>query len=362
MNQVFVLGTGRCGSTLLSDMLRLHPGIASISEFFSLVSDLGCRVPRTFPAGSVSGEAFWDIIATPWPRQNLMLRHDVAMEEVIYPWKSPTSRFNAQSGVPAISQVTLPHLSDTPDALFDEVQTYVRSLDPAPIGIQYQRLFQWLATRQGASCWVERSGGGLRIVRRLLEHFPEARFIHLVRDGRNTALSMSRHLGFRMVFASIQMMEALGVDPFESADRRWEEDLPDDLDALLPEHFTQQAFLDFETPPPLCGHYWSGEVMEGLKVLDTLAPDRVLSLRYEDFLETPAESCRKLLEFIQPSTPAVPTGALNDVDRAWMTRATALVGRGRSAWQQLEERPRRELERACKPGMEALERAGLVWT
>ena len=33
----FVLNTGRCGSTLLSDVLNSHPRVLSLSEFFSAV-------------------------------------------------------------------------------------------------------------------------------------------------------------------------------------------------------------------------------------------------------------------------------------------------------------------------------------
>lgn len=351
VDQVFVIGTGRCGSTLLSDMLRLHPDVASLSEFFSFVSDLGCRVAATFPPGKVSGAALWEIIATAWPRQNLMLQHDVAMEEVVYPWKDPSARFQAHPGVPAIAQVTLPHFSPTPDLLFDPLREFVLSLEPAPIGVQYQRLFAWLASLNGSQVWVERSGGSLRIVRRLLEHFPQARFVHLVRDGRNTALSMSRHMGFRMVLASFQMMESLGVDPFESSDRRWEEDMADDVAAILPEHFNQSAFLAFKTPPPLCAHYWSGEVKEGLKALEGLSTDRLLHLRYEDFLAQPVESCRQLIGFIRRG----------EVDEAWVARASALVGKGRSSFQHLDTRARVELERASQPGFEALAAAGLLW-
>ena len=65
------------------------------------------------------------------------------------------------------------------------------------VGVQLRRLFDWLVARHGGTTWVERSGGSLRVVHRLIEHFPGARFVHLVRDGRATALSMSRHRGFR---------------------------------------------------------------------------------------------------------------------------------------------------------------------
>ena len=34
---VIVVSTGRCGSTMLSNMLRLNPEILSLSEFFSLL-------------------------------------------------------------------------------------------------------------------------------------------------------------------------------------------------------------------------------------------------------------------------------------------------------------------------------------
>ena len=35
MQLTFVVGTGRCGSTLLSRLLREHPDVLSMSEFFS---------------------------------------------------------------------------------------------------------------------------------------------------------------------------------------------------------------------------------------------------------------------------------------------------------------------------------------
>jgi hypothetical protein len=345
----FVVGTGRCGSTLVSNLLREHPDVASVSEFFSFVSDLGCRLAQTFPEGPVDGPTLWAMISTPWPRQSLMLRHDVAMDEVLYPWKGG-GRFDASTGVPAVSQATLPHLSASPDALFDALREAVLAFEPAPIGTQYARLFGWLARRFDRSCWVERSGGGLRVVRRMRQHFPGARFVHIVRDGRDTALSMSRHPGFRMVFAAFQMLEGLGVDPFESADRRWESDLGDDVAALLPERFSRAAFLEFETPPPLCGHYWSGEVKEGLEALADLGPDRLLTLRYEDFLVAPAETSGRLIAFIR-----------GEVDEAWVGRVTAMVRAPRSAWQALEPRERSRLDAACAPGFAALAAQGLRW-
>ncbi|MBL8941729.1 MAG: sulfotransferase [Myxococcales bacterium] len=352
VDQVFVVGTGRCGSTLLSSLLRMHPQIASISEFFPFVTDLGTRVAPAFPPGDVTAAQLWDLLATCRPRQTQMLRLDVAMPEVLYPWRSGHHRFDAASGVPPVAQVTLPHLSGDPDGLFDRLRAAVAELSPAPIGVQYRRVFDWFAAQQGARGWAERSGGSLRIAHRLLEHFPAARLVHIVRDGRDTAVSMSEHTGFRMVFTSVQMMETLGVDPFETDARPFEDDLDDDLAALLPERCTREAFLAYATPPPLCGHYWSGEILEGLAAIGHLAEDRLLTLRYEDFLAAPRETVRRLGAFVREGEP----------DAAWVEAAAASIRPPRSSWRRLAPKLRSQLEHACAPGFQALAEHGIVWS
>jgi putative sulfotransferase len=248
--------------------------------------------------------------------------------------------------------VTLPHLTDDPDGWLDALEPVVKAFQRAPVGVQLQRLFDLLAARDGGAVWVERSGGSLRVVHRLIEHFPHARFVHLVRDGRDAALSMSRHRGFKMVLACFQMLEMLGCDPFQSDDRRWEADMPDDLAALLPERFTRQAFCDFDVPPPLCGHYWSGEIIEGLAVLDRLAPERLLTIRYEDLLDEPEPTLRRLMQYIVQT---------DRVDASFLARAAMLVHRPASRWQGLEARDRAQLETACRAGFEALAERGYRW-
>lgn len=331
----FIVGTGRCGSTMLSDVLRLHPDLLSVSEFFTLVTDLGGRIAETFPDGEIAGHAVHAIVAGAHPKQTLMHRHGIAMSEVLYRPTDPA--------VPAILQTTLPHLTPEPDALFAEVAAFVRGLSPAPIGVQYTRLFDWLTARFGKQRWVERSGGSLRIVRRLLDAFPGARFVHIVRDGRTTAMSMSRHHGFRMALIALQLTEILGCDPFESDDRRDLADVPDELAPFLPEAFEAEAFRTYETPLPLCGHYWSGEIMEGVQVLSSIAADRVLTLRYEDFLATPKLAIARLIEFVD-----------GRVDATWVDDVAAMVRPATTMLDELDRRERAALEDACAPGFAAL--------
>lgn len=344
---VIVVGTGRCGSTLVSAMLRAHPEVLSVSELFSFVTDLGGSIPRAFAAGPVSGAAFWREMAACHPRESLLLRHGLRMDEVLY----REGRHRLVDGVPAILLTTLPHLDDDADALFDELAAVMCARPPASMATHYRDMFAHLMHRYDRRTWVERSGGTLRIVERLIRAFPEARIVHLVRDGRDTAISMSRHHGFRMALVGFQLLEMLGVDPWESDDRSEAGDLDDELAALLPERFTAEAFLDYDISPALCGHYWSGEIRRGLAVLATLPADRVLTLRYEDLLEDPHASVTRLGAML----------GLGEVDPAWRRRAAALVGKGRSAWRSLPDAERRELADACAPGFAALAGQGLVW-
>ena len=340
---LFVVGTGRCGSTLISNMLREHPSVLSLSELFAFVTDLGSLIPQAFPEGYIDANQFWSIVGGMYHKQNLMIRYGVEMAEALYPFH-PTSRFTRETGVPALLQTTLPHLTSDHDALFDEVQEFVLSLPPAPIQQQYLHLFEWLRLRFGRQLWVERSGGSLRIVHRFCQLFPNARFIHIVRDGRDCAISMSRHYGFRMVLLAFQLTEILNGDPFESSDRSGVEDLSDELFPFLPEHFDADAFRRYETSPSLCGHYWSGEIIAGLRILAQLPSHRLLTMHYEEFLADPIAAVRKLITFIDPAL----------IDEMWIHQAASLVRSANSSWKTLPLREQKLLEAACRPGFEAL--------
>lgn len=345
---VFIVGTGRCGSTMLSNMLREHRSVLSLSEFLVSVTDLGSRTAVAFPDTEVSGEYVWSVLGTCHPKAALMLRHRIEMDEFIY---APTaiSRFSRTTGVPAILLTTLPHLTPQSEALFDELREFVLTLEPRRAIMQYLRVFEWLERRFGRSVWVERSGGSLRAVPRLAESIPEARFVHIVRDGRDCAISMSRHTGFRLMMAATQMTAMLGYDPYDCDSRAGAEELPGHLYRLLPENFNVKAFQTMDAPPALFGMHWSGEIRRGLAALAELPQERVLTLHYEDIQAGPEPCLRQLIEFIDPSL----------VDDAWIQNSAAMVRPARSSWQQLPPEEQAALVSACQPGLAALKEEGL---
>ena len=339
----FIVGTGRCGSTLLSNMLRLHPDILSISEFMVAIADFGGRISRAFPARPLDARELWPILGGCHPRQTTMLRHGCEVEEMIYPLR-PGSRFDRVTGVPAVMFAALPHLTDAPDALFEELRAFVVGLDPALPAAQYQRVFEWLQRRFRKRVWVERSGGSLRGVTRLAEAWPAARFIHIVRDGRDCAISMSGQLAFRLHVVTAIQSALLRCDPFECAGRRREWMLPGKLRQLLPERFDPAALRTLRLPAALFGCHWSREIQRGEAALAALPSRRVLTVHYEDLLQDPARWLRLIVEFIDPSL----------LDETWLRSAASLAGAPRSSWRTLPALDRTLLEWSCLPGQRAL--------
>lgn len=345
---VFIVGTGRCGSTMLSTFLRQHPDVLSVSEFFTCLTDLGGRIAECFPETPLDGATFWRLLAAPPPKLSAMMRHGVTMDEVLYR-ASRTTGVASDAGVPSILQTTLPHLSDEPEQLFRAIEAFVTHRPMALIGGHYQALFEWLAVREGKSFWVERSGGSLRLIARLMRWFPDAKFVHIVRDGRDCAISMSRHYGFRMALVSMALTEILGCDPYESLDRTWEGDIPEELIDFLPERFDPLAFERYQTPIPLCGHYWTGEIIAGLRELGELGGGRLLTLRYEDFLQQPERAFESFAGFLEIR------------DEGWSTRLIETIRGPRHHHTELPSKERHALEQACAPGFAALAEIGLDW-
>lgn len=237
-----------------------------------------------------------------------------------------------------------PRPTAQPEALFDELREFVITLEPRRAIAQYRRVFEWLELRFARRVWVERSGGSLRAVPRLAESVPDARFVHIIRDGRDCAISMSRHTGFRLMMAATLMTAMLGYDPYDCDSRAGAEKLPGHLYQLLPENFDVEAFYTLDAPPALFGMHWSGEIRRGLAALAELPRERVLTLRYEDIQASPAPCLRRLIEFIDPSL----------LDEEWIQDSAAMVRPARSSWHHLPPEEQASLASGCRPGLAAL--------
>lgn len=330
----FVVGTGRCGSTALSRVLRLHPDVLSVSELMASIE------PGALPEQPLTGGEFWRLLASSRPFADRMVREGTPLPEHLYPGV-PGRRFSAAGGgIPALCLTVLPHLTDDPDALFDALEPVLASRDRAPAAEHYRALFGELARHAGGRrrAVVERSGFSLGSVPRLRSAFPEARFVHLHRDGPDCALSMSRHAGFRLLRAAAQA-EAGSLEQRLAA--RLGELTADDS-------FDLRGVLERPVPVERFGELWSGMIAEGLERLAEVPSELCASLSYEDLLDAPDRELTALARHI--GVEARPD---------WLRAAGELLdGARRGAARALPPDERARLHASCAPGMRALGRDG----
>lgn len=333
---VLILSTGRCGSTMISELLNRHPQILSLSEFFV---PLG---PEGFAWQRPDGERMWRILTTQSPGLHAMLKAGHVVEEGLYRHDAPGARFGP-GDMPPIIAVTLPHLTDAPEALLDELEPLVRTRPRMPLADHYRALFGDLAGKLGRRVWVERSGGNLMHAAKLLRLFPEARVIHVYRDGRDTAMSMSRHHNFRVLVGAILQCRRFGID----ARRSFRAATGSRVDVAMQRLVFR--LLDIERTAALptledFGRFWNDLVETGSQALRDLPPGRLLNVRFEDVQTAPRDRLREIIRFIDPSLE----------DQAWLEEVSAVPRPARSNFQALPAAQQAALTRVCAPGLERL--------
>lgn len=351
----FVVGTGRCGSTLFSRMLAESPQVASLFEFFGGL-DPGLR----FDTAPLDGKEFAALISSEQPVVTAFLARGYQEPEIIYPF-GPRSRYRRQDPLPWILVGTLPRLSEDPDSLYDEAMAFASSLPKQSLALHYQQLMDWLTKRVNREIWIERSGCSIESIGSLNEFFPDSRFLHLHRDGPEAALSMREHPAFRL---AVFLIYQLAANPGGASDLG-EMDLnavPEGIDPIA--QAVHLGEIDWSAPPrpgdPISrildsrpaveffGRYWTDQLIHGVRCLTRIDADQYLDVRFEDLVSKPKEVLRLTCDFFELDP---------DAD-GWIDRAAALVrGIPPTRFEKLAKDEQERLTRACVVGRQLLDRA-----
>jgi hypothetical protein len=339
VNLTFVVSSGRAGSTLISRILHEHPEVLSVSEFFAALQGVLRRAD--YPGQNMNGEELWRILSAPDPIADALVRQGLQAPEMFYPYGR--GRFTPACGIPVICHSTLSMLSDDPDTLFDQLAAEVPGWPVRPAAAQYRALFTYLARLMGRSVVVERSGGSLGLVRLLRREFPEARLVHMYRDGPDCALSMSRFPMFHIGVVTYQAAVAAGL-PAGATWQQIQEVLPGQFAGLLSPPFDFSRLAEFTFGPVFFGNAWSEVISEGVAALCDLPDELWTTLGYEELLRDPAAELTRLAEFI--GVTATPQ---------WLTSAGRLIDPDRVGQAaRLDHETLDALRAACAPGMAAI--------
>lgn len=339
MPLTFVAGTGRCGSTMLSRILHLHPDVLSVSEFFTALTD-SWRIE--FPTHDMDGQEFWEVVSAPGVYTNDLIQAGLTVPDLLYPYDS--GRFKRVTDVPGICHSTLPMLCDDPDTLFDRLAAVIPEWPKRSATEQYQSFFALLAELLGRRVIVERSGGSINVIPGLRELFPDARFIHMHRNGPDCALSMSRHAMARAALLTIEAKIRMGLPDTAS----WEEimaALPERYYGLLTPPFDKERFMAYPMALISFGQLWAGVECAGITALREVPPGDWMNLKYETLLHNHEQELTRLAEFI-----GVPATA------EWLKSIGEFIdpGKSGSADAQLSAIELATLRTACAPGTQAI--------
>lgn len=333
---VLVLSTGRCGSTLVSEMLNRHPDILSLSEVFATLG------PEALARPAPSGEQLWRVFSRQSAGLAAILRSGEMVDEGLYPVDDPAARFSIRT-VPPVMTVALPHLTPDYEALYDELEAFVRPLPPRPLANQFRAIFGFLRKRLGKRVWIERSGGSLMLAHRLLRLFPEARVIHVHRDGRDVALSMAKHHNFRVLVGALKRCRAFGLDP-QAPFRKDRGGMADVwFQNLFFRLFDARKLADSVEDTDLA-RYWSDIVEIGMDAFDSLPSDRLLSVAFADLAEAPRTVMGGLVRFIDPSL----------ANETWLEEVSGMIRPTRSKAASLPRAAFEALGAAGAPGLARL--------
>lgn len=248
--EAFLVGAGRSGTTLLYKLLCLHPAIAYISNYETRLGwfpdGLACRAVAWRPDEKLQawfnqrGNAYFS--ARPWLKRVLPTPHE---GEKVF----------ASAGMPLFPARDEPPGEQT-----------IRRL---------RARFERLRRRAGASVLVSKRTANNRRIPQLERIFPHARYIHLVRDGRAVARSLSN------------------VEWWDGHTVWWDGRTAADMER------------SGEPRLAICAQNWVRELAEVRDQLAHVAPERVLELRFEELLADPLRHLERILRFLDVESLAL---------------------------------------------------------
>lgn len=240
------MGTGRCGLTPLMDLIAYHKAFAWPSQFNS-------RHPNNYKLSFLSRIVDFSLI------------HNSRLKYRKFP-----KHFEA---FPLWNNLFLGFRRPFRDLTADDVMPNVKA--------KFREAVRLMMRYQGKPRFIAEYSGWSRIGF-MAEIFPEAQFIHIVRDGRAVANSI------------------INVDYWRGWEgiHKWRWGMPPpDLLAKLEKY--DYSFL------AMAAIQWKMIINNIIEQSDRLPPEKILLVRYEDLVEDPFKIARHCIEFcgLEPDCP-----------------------------------------------------------
>lgn len=323
--RAIIISSGRCGSTLLSDLIAEEAETLSAQEFLMSVA------PWARSEEVLTGTEYWAMLSSPKAELATLFRIGLPPKEVRYP---SDGRWSGRlTELPRILVITLSKLTDDPDALFDQLAEQVPGFPRQSVGAHHQMFLDRLAALTGKRRWVERSGGSSHLAPYLLKAFPTAKIVYLTRNWADTARSMSRHPSFQLIQLRMEFLSRCGLDPFRLTPGQT---VPEELERYLPDRLTadllRERGADLTRYLGLCAFMHA----QTEQALTDTPPAYLLRMGYEDLVADPVAELVRLGEFL----------GFADAE-GWAQRMAGRVGRPAESQKPAESQDSSEPQRSA---------------
>jgi len=237
----FIIGTGRCGSSLIHELVARHAGVG-------FISNIDDNLPRLDLAGRFNNAIF----------------------------RSPAGRFTKKGGFRFAPSEAYRLISRQVSPIYARPGRNLARGDVTPqIRDGFRDFFFRRMRAQKKQVFVHKYTGWSRMAF-FKEIFPEARFVHVIRDGRAVANSL------------LAMDWWKGYEGPES----W-------VYGELPEAYREEWEASGRSYVSLAGISWKMLLDSIEQDTDDVGEDCVRTIVYEDFLDRPEMILRQVLEFIE---------------------------------------------------------------
>ncbi len=191
------------------------------------------------------------------------------------------------------------------------------------------RAFDRLATKQDISHVVEKTcANSLRVgfVNRI---FPDARFIHIVRDGRDVVVSAQKRwtsaLNLPYILRKARFVPATDI-PYYASRYLWSRlyrlgSRERRLAFWGPRFVGMEQTLKQHSLAEVCAIQWQRSVGKAEQDFDQIDPIRIHQLHYEDFVTQPDKELQRLGTFLELSIPQ------HEAKKLTQSVSTSSVGR-----------------------------------
>lgn len=185
---IFIVSSGRTGSTLIAKILNKHKDICIISDLIEPVGDNKFIDKNTY----ITNKKFFNLISRKTSLSRIYYWRRKKTKELLYLPKN-------DEDISCLNCYTIPFVFKNVKNIFEEIKkNFCINLKKKRKSEHLKDFFYFFKKRTKKKLYIERTGGALHHIDKIINFYPDAKIILNLRNPLETAISMRNYPFFRM--------------------------------------------------------------------------------------------------------------------------------------------------------------------